>query len=409
MERKRFEIRSARHSSVHNTLFMDGKVPSATNVGFQSALSSSCPASGRNMSILDGPLPSAKNVGFTCIQSALSSPCPTPGRIKTLFSDALQSAQSHAVTRLEPASSSSGCHASLFENAMPPVKARSVQSAFDESEDKDDQDGGTPDGKSDDGGEPTDDKAKGGDHESKHDHHKAHGHHGEAKADAGPKSVTGTELKQCSHTGEAQTGWLRSGQCIDKDDDKGSHHICMKVTGDFCEKTGQPDWCDEKMQCQGQDGKCPIVNWCVCQWAFAKYLQEAGGCDAVEKVDCGATNQAAVDAYKGSDDPTNLAALQCLSERCGFSAVVASSRPWRIIEGFGTLGIITGSIMAIDHAIIQQIKAKRDAEELEQQQISPPASSAAESSAPAGAGVAGAETNPPSEEHQSSQEPPQAT
>merc|ERR1719210_1096488 len=64
-------------------------------------------------------------------------------------------------------------------------------------------------------------------------------------------------------------------------------------------------------------GNCKIGNWCVCQWAFARYIEMAGGCDSIVNIVCDATNMAAYKAYKDqSSDPVIDAALQCLESRC---------------------------------------------------------------------------------------------
>ena len=47
-------------------------------------------------------------------------------------------------------------------------------------------------------------------------------------------NVNGTTLQHCSGPGMALTGFTRSGECIDRNDDAGSHHICidMKSNGE---------------------------------------------------------------------------------------------------------------------------------------------------------------------------------
>ena len=87
----------------------------------------------------------------------------------------------------------------------------------------------------------------------------------------------------------ALTGFTRTGHCVEKKDDEGSHHICIdlsseslggkvsfslfcafrlqtidlipsltRTTQNFCEVTGQDDWCDSKMKCNdGSKEKCP--------------------------------------------------------------------------------------------------------------------------------------------------------
>jgi uncharacterized protein (DUF2237 family) len=136
-------------------------------------------------------------------------------------------------------------------------------------------------------------------------------------------------LQPCSTAGMAQTGYTRDGTCVDRVDDSGSHHICIDLSSassnglNFCQVTGQSNWCAEQMPCAGDDGGtnyCPVQDWCVCQWAFASYLQEAGGCEAIQEIDCEATNMQAVVAYRkmaGEEKYDN--ALACLTLRCGLS------------------------------------------------------------------------------------------
>jgi len=131
-------------------------------------------------------------------------------------------------------------------------------------------------------------------------------------------NVLGGQLQTCSKPGMALTGFTRDGHCIDSgDDDQGSHHICIQMKKNFCTVTGQPNWCESKMECMGQAGKCPIGNWCVCQWAFATYLGMAGGCDQIVELQCNATNMAALKAYRNSTAKTHKEALACINSRCG--------------------------------------------------------------------------------------------
>mmetsp|Transcript_91172 Transcript_91172/g.195553 ORF Transcript_91172/g.195553 Transcript_91172/m.195553 type:complete len:171 (-) Transcript_91172:268-780(-) len=131
-------------------------------------------------------------------------------------------------------------------------------------------------------------------------------------------SVMGGALSTCSKPGMAMTGFTRDGHCQDVgDDDAGSHHICIQMKPDFCAVTGQPNWCGSKMPCMGSPGKCPIGNWCVCQWAFARYIEMAGGCDAIVDLVCDATNMAAFRAYKASNSPSHKEALSCIEKKCG--------------------------------------------------------------------------------------------
>jgi uncharacterized protein (DUF2237 family) len=116
----------------------------------------------------------------------------------------------------------------------------------------------------------------------------------------------------------AMTGFTRDGHCQDVgNDDAGAHHICIQMKSDFCTVTGQPDWCSEKMPCmEDRAERCSIGNWCVCQWAFATYLDMAGGCDSIVDLVCDATNLAAFKAYEASDRPEHKAALACIKEKC---------------------------------------------------------------------------------------------
>jgi uncharacterized protein (DUF2237 family) len=136
------------------------------------------------------------------------------------------------------------------------------------------------------------------------------------------KNVYGDSLSSCSSDGMALTGYTRTGNCVDQNDDTGSHHICIDMTsttgGDFCEVTGQSDWCSSKMPCQENlNDYCQIQHWCVCQWAFASYIENAGGCDAIQDVVCDAINMQAIVAYQQqSSSQKHRNALNCLVQRC---------------------------------------------------------------------------------------------
>uniref|UniRef100_A0A7S0GGA7 Uncharacterized protein n=1 Tax=Proboscia inermis TaxID=420281 RepID=A0A7S0GGA7_9STRA len=134
----------------------------------------------------------------------------------------------------------------------------------------------------------------------------------------------GNELSSCSQNGMALTGFTRDGFCTDQNDDTGSHHICINVStstgGNFCDVTGQSDWCSSEMPChQNEKELCPVQNWCVCQWAFASYIAEAGGCDEIQDIVCESINREAVAAYKKNSGTAKMDnALSCLVKRCGF-------------------------------------------------------------------------------------------
>ena len=138
------------------------------------------------------------------------------------------------------------------------------------------------------------------------------------------QNVYGESLASCSSNGMAKTGFTRSGQCVEKDEDAGSHHICIDLSsttgGNFCDVTGQSDWCDDKMACHEDETRkdCPVHHWCVCQWAFASYIENAGGCDAIQEVVCDAINMKAIMAYKEQGtEAKHKNALDCLIQRCG--------------------------------------------------------------------------------------------
>jgi len=146
------------------------------------------------------------------------------------------------------------------------------------------------------------------------------------------KNVYGNELESCSQPGMALTGFTRNGHCIDEKDDEGSHHICINLSstkgGNFCDVTGQSDWCSSYMACDkiqimmGDPGHgngnhdCPVQNWCVCQWAFSSYLEKAGGCDKIKEIVCEAINIEAIIAYEKSDNIQHKIALDCITQRC---------------------------------------------------------------------------------------------
>lgn len=138
------------------------------------------------------------------------------------------------------------------------------------------------------------------------------------------KNIFGSQLSSCSSDGMALTGYTRNGYCVDQNDDAGSHHICIDMTstagGDFCSVTGQSNWCSSEMPChEDRSLNCQIQHWCVCQWAFASYIQKAGGCDAIQDVVCDAINAQALIAYKqqASGSQKYQDALDCLMQKCG--------------------------------------------------------------------------------------------
>lgn len=158
----------------------------------------------------------------------------------------------------------------------------------------------------------------------------------DSNGDTSYLNVYGEALHSCSSDGMALTGYTRSGSCVDENDDSGSHHICIDLSslgGDggednFCDVTGQSDWCSyEDMPCHedADDSSCPVQNWCVCQWAFASYIQGSGGCDNIQSVVCDSINQQALLAYqkvisKRNPEQKYRDALECLVDRCGLDS-----------------------------------------------------------------------------------------
>ena len=150
------------------------------------------------------------------------------------------------------------------------------------------------------------------------------------------RNVYGEELQTCSRPGTAITGYTRNGRCVAHEGDAGSHHICIHLSslttgtggGNFCQVTGQPDWCSSQTMACHDDSpsnnnnnkkkKCAIQNWCVCQWAFARYIERAGGCDHIQDIVCESINMEALKAYKktASSQESSKAALECLERRC---------------------------------------------------------------------------------------------
>ena len=177
-------------------------------------------------------------------------------------------------------------------------------------------------------------------------------------------NVFGDQLQPCCSEGMALTGYTRTGYCVDEDDDSGSHHICIDLSStnteeNFCEVTGQNDWCSSMMPCddgkgyQTNDGEgddddqCQVQNWCVCQWAFANYIQTAGGCNYVQDIVCESINQQALIAYKSKMNKASKYqdALECIVDRCGIS-----------IDD-----IPTGNVGRLSHMSIETFNSRRAA------------------------------------------------
>ena len=166
-------------------------------------------------------------------------------------------------------------------------------------------------------------------------------------------NVYGESLQPCSRSGMALTGYIRDGHCVDRDGDSGSHHVCIDLSsvsslGDgrnFCQVTGQSDWCSsDDMQCHDDQSSygCSVENWCVCQWAFASYIDKAGGCDAIQDVMCESINVRTIEAY-GKDRAKYGDALACIVERCGLESSAYYSS--LLAAGFGGGGVRSGGAL----------------------------------------------------------------
>jgi uncharacterized protein (DUF2237 family) len=194
------------------------------------------------------------------------------------------------------------------------------------------------------------------------------------------RNVYGETLQPCSQSGSAITGYLRDGYCVDRNGDSGSHHICIDLSSvsssavdgggrNFCQVTGQSDWCSSTdMPCHDDASsyECAIENWCVCQWAFASYIEKAGGCDAIQDVRCDAINARALEAYV-ANRATYGEALSCLVERCGLdSSVYYSSSATAPSRGAMVgLGVATALTLAAVMAFVMYLVTRKRRNEVE--------------------------------------------
>merc|ERR1711871_854525 len=105
-----------------------------------------------------------------------------------------------------------------------------------------------------------------------------------------------------------------------------THRVCAKLkdtsgnklqwgSQNFWQLTGQSDWSDQV----GADSNNPGGNWCICMWATAKLIQQAG-CDNVH-IECGSSDVSYV-MQKYTDGGTDLSpAKSCLQTKCGASVL----------------------------------------------------------------------------------------
>ena len=132
-------------------------------------------------------------------------------------------------------------------------------------------------------------------------------------------NVLNKPLQQCSVPGSAMTGYTRTGVCENHRNDRGSHHVCINIDlpdgENFCNATGQPNWCDTTGPCHEDSSRqCKRTKWCVCQWAYAAALDKLqNGCDNIS-IDCSATSMRALESYDAS--PKYAAAAECIRQKC---------------------------------------------------------------------------------------------
>lgn len=147
------------------------------------------------------------------------------------------------------------------------------------------------------------------------------------------RNIYGEKLQPCSTSGMALAGATSSGYCFEKNDESNSHHVCINLSSnsDFCDMTKQSkDWCSDEKVCDNGYGSsngamCSIENWCACQWSFATYIQNIGGCEFVQDLKCNAIHLQTIKSYvnmiatrKDRDDRISNA-LNCIVSKCGLN------------------------------------------------------------------------------------------
>lgn len=146
-------------------------------------------------------------------------------------------------------------------------------------------------------------------------------------------NVYGQQLQPCSTAGMALAGRTSTGYCTEKNDVSDSRHICINLSSNnnFCMTTNQNrNWCSDSKSCDDGSGNsceemCAIENWCVCQWNFASHVQNVGGCNYVNDLQCDAINLQTIKAYvnkissKKDRNKRVYNALNCVVSKCGLS------------------------------------------------------------------------------------------
>ena len=138
-------------------------------------------------------------------------------------------------------------------------------------------------------------------------------------------NLYGSQVEVCSRPGTAGAGYFSGPKCIHYGIDEASHNICLDITtvqgGDFCALSNKEDWCQKRLPCTDNPGQsCPIKNFCVTELDFANYLEFAGGCDNMGRINCEATNMMTILNYEEKisvdDDMKAAYALDCLKHKC---------------------------------------------------------------------------------------------
>jgi hypothetical protein len=138
-------------------------------------------------------------------------------------------------------------------------------------------------------------------------------------------NLYGLQLEDCSWPGTAAAGFIEGPKCIHFGIDDDSHNICLDIPtvedNDFCDMTGQENWCNGTLPCtENPDELCPVRNFCVRDYSFSAYLERAGGCDRIGHIKCEATNMMTILDYEErisvDHDMSAAYALDCIKEKC---------------------------------------------------------------------------------------------
>ena len=134
--------------------------------------------------------------------------------------------------------------------------------------------------------------------------------------------------------------------------------------GGYCKWCSQSDWCNSEMSCHEDSNElCQVQHWCVCQWAFASYVENSGGCDAIQDIVCDAINVQAVLAYqKHGNNQKYQNALDCLVERCGIE--ISSSYIQNMqnllqintVSNWKMVGVVSGMVLIVGIVFLKKYR-----------------------------------------------------